>query len=156
MVRGRSQECERTRRSISAALDGELSEFESMLLGAHLGGCGTCREFEASAQLSTTALRAAPLEQLSRPVALPSKRRRGLGLRVPSAAAAAALMVVVGGVFESFHGGAANPSGRAFDNNADIRALAKRQQQANFDQLLARRALYESNRIPRHPGFQNP
>ena len=156
MVRGRFQECERTRRSISAALDGELSEFESMLLGAHLAGCDTCREFEASAQLSTTALRAAPLEPLRRPVELPSKQRRGLGLRVPSAAAAATLMVVLGGVFESFHGGAPNPSGSSFDNNADIRAIAKRQQQANFDQLLARRALYESNRIPRLPGFQNP
>src|SRR2546430_413831 len=84
MVRARSQECERVRASVSAALDGELSEFESLLVRAHLGRCDTCREFEASAQLSTTALRAAPLEPLSRPLALPSRRRRGLGLRVPT------------------------------------------------------------------------
>jgi anti-sigma factor RsiW len=141
--------------SISAALDGELSEFESLILCAHLDGCDTCREFEVSAQLSTTALRAAPLEQLTRPLALPSKRRRAVGLRVPSAAAAAVLMVAFGGVFESLHGGgAARPSSVAFDNRADAQAIAKRQKQANFQQLLIRRALFESNQIPRHPGFQ--
>jgi predicted anti-sigma-YlaC factor YlaD len=154
MVRARSQECERMRASVSAALDGELSEFESLLLRAHLDGCDTCREFEVSAQLSTTALRAAPLEQLTRPLALPSKRRRAVGLRVPSAAAAAVLMVAFGGVFESLQGGAARPSSVAFDNRADAQAIAKRQQQANFQQLLIRRALFESNQIPRHPGFQ--
>ena len=156
MVRARSQECERTRASISAALDGELSEFESLLLRAHLNACDGCREFEVSAQLSTTALRAAPLEQLTRPLALPSKRRRAVGLRVPSAAAAAVLMVTLGGVFESLHGGAARPSSVAFDSRVDIQAIAKRQQQANLAQLLARRALYQSNQIVRHPGFQNP
>jgi predicted anti-sigma-YlaC factor YlaD len=144
------------RGSISAALDGELSEFESLLLRAHLVGCDSCGEFEASAQISTTALRAAPFEPLTRPLVLPSKRRHALGLRVPSAAAAAVVMVIFGGVFESLHGGAAKPSTTAFDNRQDIQAIAKRQQQANFQQLLVLRAQYESNQIPRHPGFQNP
>ena len=144
------------RESISAALDGESSEFESLLVRAHLDGCDTCREFEASAQFSTTALRTAPLEPLTRPLALPSRRRHGFGLRVPSAAAAAVLMLVFGGVFESLHGGAARPSVIAFDNSQDIQAIAKRQKQANFQQLLIRRAQFESNQVPRHPGFQNP
>jgi predicted anti-sigma-YlaC factor YlaD len=156
MVRARSQECERIRASVSAALDGELSEFESLLVRAHLDRCDTCREFEASAQLSTMALRAAPLEPLSRPLALPSRRRRAFALRVPSAAAAAVLMVIFGGVFESLHGGAARPSAIGFNNTQDIHAIAKRQQQANRVQLIARRALYESNQMVRHPGFQNP
>ena len=56
--------------------------------------------------------------------------------------------------FESLQGGAARPSSVAFDNRADAQAIAKRQQQANFQQLLIRRALFESNQIPRHPGFQ--
>ncbi len=73
---------------------------------------------------------------------------------MPSAAAAAVLMVTLGGVFESLHGGAARPSSVAFDSRADAQAIAKRQQQANFQQLLIRRALFESNQIPRHPGFQ--
>jgi predicted anti-sigma-YlaC factor YlaD len=144
------------RASISAALDGELSEFESLLVRAHLDRCGFCREFEASAQFSTTVLRAARLEPLTRPLALPSRRRHAFGLRVPGAAAAAVLMVAFGGVFESLHGGAARPSAIAFDNGQDIQAIAKRQQEANLAQLVARRALYQSNRIVRHPGFQNP
>jgi predicted anti-sigma-YlaC factor YlaD len=162
MVR-RSQECERVRASISVALDGELSEFESMHLSAHLQDCATCREFEASAQISTAALRSAPLEPLSRPVAVPSRRRLTLPVRVPTAAAAAAvLMVAFGGVFESLHGGAAirgsgsQPSANAFDSRLDSRAITKRQQQANLNELLVRRALYQSNLIARHPGFQTP
>ena len=123
---------------------------------AHLDGCNVCREFEASAKFSATALRTAPLEPLTRPLALPSRRRHAFGLRVPSAAAAAVLMVVFGGVFESLHGGATRPSTIAVDDVQDIQAIAKRQQQANLAQLLARRALYQSNQIVRHPGFQNP
>jgi anti-sigma factor RsiW len=146
------------RASISAALDDELSEFESVVLCAHLGRCDTCREFEASAQLSTRALRAAPLEPLSRPVALPSKRRIALPRVVPAAAAAAVLLVAFGGVFESIHGGAAirgpRPSQAAFNNELDMLAIAKRQKQANLQQLLIRRAQFESNQIPRHSGFQ--
>jgi anti-sigma factor RsiW len=158
MVNGLSRECERVRASISAALDGELSEFESVVLRVHLDRCDSCREFEASAKLSTTALRMAPLEPLSRPIALPHKRRRAIPLGVPAAAAAAVLMVAFGGIFESLHGGAAisgsQPSEAALNNVLDMRAIARRQQQANFQQLLSRRAQFESNQIPRHPGFQ--
>src|SRR5207302_1231741 len=89
----------RGRRVRWATRDDELSEFESLLLRAHLDGCDTCREFEASARFSTTALRAAPLEQPARPLALPTKRRQAFGLRVSSAAAAAVLVMVFGGVF---------------------------------------------------------
>ena len=145
---------------ISAALDGELSELESVRLHSHLDGCDSCRAFDASAQLSTTVLRAAPLEPLSKPLSLPSRRRIAGPLRVPTAAAAAAavLMVVFGGVFESLHGGAAisRPAAASADNRADVRAIAKRQQQANLNQLLVRRAEFQSNRIARHPGFQGP
>jgi predicted anti-sigma-YlaC factor YlaD len=156
MVRGRSQDCERTRASVSAALDGELSELESLRVRTHLNGCDVCREFEASAQFSTTALRAAPLEPLTRPIALPSRRKRALGVRVPSAAAAAVLMVAFGGVFETLHGGAAKPSTVAFDNRQDMLSIAKRQKQAEYQLLLARRAQFESNQIRRRAGFQNP
>ena len=156
MVRERSQECEHTHASISAALDGELPELESLRVRAHLHACDVCREFEASAQFSTTALRLAPMESLTRPLALPSRRKRALGVRVPSAAAAAVLMVAFGGVFETLHGSSAKPSTVAFDNRQDMQAIAKRQQHANYQLLLARRAQFESNQIPRHRGFQNP
>jgi Putative zinc-finger len=146
------------RASISAALDEEVSEFESLVLRAHLDRCATCREFAAATQRSTMALRAAPLEPLGRALVLPSKRGIPFPRRVPAAAAAAVLMVAFGGVFESLHGGASirdsRPSQAAFDNRQDMLAIARRQQQANYQQLLVRRAQYESNQIPRHPGFQ--
>jgi len=123
---------------------------------SHLSGCEACREFQESAQFSTTALRMARLEPLTRPLALPSRRRRSLGARLPSAAAAAVLMLAFGGLFETLHGGAAKPSTVAFDNRQDMQAIANRQKQANLQLLLVRRAQYESNQIPRHPGPQGP
>ena len=161
MVTARFLNCDRIREAISAQLDGELSELESARLRTHLDRCESCRDFEVSTRLASEALRTAPLEQPARPVALPSRRRISLPMRVPAAAAAAVVMVAAGGVFESMHGGAAIRGSRpsqaaAFSNVADTRALAKRQQQANFQKLLILRAQFESNRMPRHPGFQNP
>ena len=146
------------REAVSAQLDGELSELEAIRLRTHLDSCESCREFEASASFSTTALRMAPLEPLTRPIALPSRRR--ISFRVPAAAAAAVVMVAAGGVFESLHGGAAirgsEASGAAYNNRADMQALARQQQQRNFQQLLVLRAQYQANRVVRRPGFQNP
>jgi len=146
------------REAVSAQLDGELSELEAIRLRTHLEACESCREFEASANFSTAALRMAPLEPLTRPTVLPSRRR--ISLRVPAAAAAAVVMVAAGGVFESLHGGAAirgsEASGAAYNNQADMQALARQQQQRNFRQLLALRAQYQANRVVRRPGFQNP
>ena len=145
------------REAISAQLDGELSELEAIRLRTHLDSCESCREFEASANFSTTALRMAPLEPLTRPIALPSRRR--VSFRVPAAAAAAVVMVAAGGVFESLHSGAAirgSEAAAADNNHADMQALARQQQQRNFQQLLVLRAQYQANRVVRHPGFQNP
>jgi predicted anti-sigma-YlaC factor YlaD len=69
------------RSSISAELDGELSEFESILLRGHLDRCQDCMMFKLDAERLATALRVAPLEPLSRPVVVPS-RRRSISLRV--------------------------------------------------------------------------
>jgi predicted anti-sigma-YlaC factor YlaD len=158
-MRARFLECERMREAVSAQLDGELSELEAMRLRTHLDSCESCREFEASANFSTTALRMAPLEPLARPIALPSRRR--ISFRVPAAAAAAVVMVAAGGVFESLHGGAAIRGSQASDaaaynNRLDMRQIALQQQQRNFQQLLVLRAQYQANRVVRRPGFQNP
>jgi anti-sigma factor RsiW len=155
-MRARFLECERMREAVSAQLDGELSELEAIRLRTHLEACESCREFEASANFSTTALRSAPLEPLTRPIALPSRRR--ISFRVPAAAAAAVVMVAAGGVFASLHGGAAihgsQGSDAAYNNRADMQAIARQQKQRNFQQLLVRRAQFESTLIPRHGGFQ--
>ena len=160
MVTARFLDCERIREAISAQLDGELSDLEAARLRTHLERCEDCSEFEASARFATDALRAAPLEPVTRPVALPSRRRISLPVRVPAAAAAAVLMVAVGGVFESLHGGAAirgsSASEAAYNNHADMQTLARQQRERNFQQLLVLRAQFQANRIVRHPGFQNP
>ena len=159
MVTARFLDCERIREAISAQLDGELSDLEAARLRAHLERCQDCSEFEASARFATDSLRAAPLEAMTRPVALPSRRRISLPVRVPAAAAAAVLMVAVGGVFESLHGGAAirsSASEAGYNNHSDMQTLARQQKERNFQQLLVLRAQFQANRIVRHPGFQNP
>lgn len=156
MVRGRSQACERIRGSISAGLDGELSELESARVREHLSSCDACRSFGENAGTIAAVMRAAPPEPLPRPVSVPSRRRR-FPVRVPAAAAAAAvLMVAFGGVFASLHGGAAGQAGASFDNHADIRAIVNRQIAANYELQLVRRAQFQSNRPVFHPGPQNP
>jgi len=147
------------REAVSAQLDGELSELEAIRLRTHLDGCESCREFEASASFSTIELRETPLEPLTRPIALPSRRKISVPFRVPAAAAAAVVMVAVGGVFESLHGGAAirgSQADAAYNNHADMQQIARQQQQRNFQQLLLLRAQFQANRVVRHPGFQNP
>src|SRR5918911_2166684 len=140
MVTGRFLDCDRIREAISAQLDGELSELDAVRLRTHLDRCESCREFEASARFATEALRAAPLEPVTRPVALPTRRRISVSLRVPAAAAAALVMVAAGGVFESLHGGAAIRGSRAseaaYNNHSDIQQLGQQQKQRNFQQLL--------------------
>jgi anti-sigma factor RsiW len=83
------------RMHVSASLDGELSEVERAALDAHLASCARCRAYAAGAAETARLLRAAPLEALDFPVALPS-RRLAVARRLQVAAAAAALAVTVG------------------------------------------------------------
>lgn len=147
---------------ISAELDGELSEFESTLLRAHLGGCDSCNAFKADAGSFAVALREAPLEPLSRPIAVPHRRRIAFQpLRVPAVAAVAVLMIAFGGMFASLHSGAilggSSSSSTALDDQS-LRALQLQNAKAAIVQLRFRRAAeqFAASQIPRHRGFQNP
>jgi len=92
LVNPLTKQCERARECASLRLDGELSEFESALLNAHLARCEGCRAFADELGGVTTTLRDAPLETLEQPVALPTRRR--ISSRRPvEIAAAAALML---------------------------------------------------------------
>jgi anti-sigma factor RsiW len=146
------------RSSISAGLDGELSEFESILVRGHLDRCEDCRMFKLDAKRFATALRGAQLEPLSRPVAVPSRRRSVVSLRLPAAAAVAVVMIVSGGVFASLHSGAvihASPPPEAAFNSLDLRAMQLQKAQRTNNQLRLRRAQTQASQIPRHPGPQN-
>jgi predicted anti-sigma-YlaC factor YlaD len=160
MVRG-SQKCDRMRGWISAELDGELSEFESTLLRAHVAHCDSCSAFKADAGSFAVALRGAPLEPLSRPIAVPHRRRIALQpFRVPAVAAMAVAMIALGGVFASLRSGAITvrptPSAAAAVDDQDVRALQLQNAQTALAELRIRRAQVQSSRIPRHAGFQNP
>jgi Putative zinc-finger len=87
--------CDRARAWISLRLDSELSEFESTLLGAHLVQCPDCRSFETDAAGFTMALRASPLEHVSRLVDIPRRRRTLRLVSVGTTAAAVAAVLVV-------------------------------------------------------------
>lgn len=147
---------------VSAELDGELSEFESVLLRAHLGRCDSCSTFKADAAGFAAALRGAPLEPLSRPIAVPHRRRIAFQpLRVPAVAALAVAMLALGGLFASLHSGAisvrpSSSSAAAALDDQGLRALQLQSTKAAFAQLRIRRAAVQSAQIPRHPGFQNP
>jgi ferric-dicitrate binding protein FerR (iron transport regulator) len=98
LIRRRPDQCDRAREWVSRGLDHDLSEIERTLLTRHLGVCERCDAFHEDVTQLTTALRAAPLEAVSRPVELPRARR--LAFRPLQAAAGLAVAAVgVGSMF---------------------------------------------------------
>jgi predicted anti-sigma-YlaC factor YlaD len=148
---------------ISADLDGELSELESIRLQSHLDRCESCSTFKLDVANFTVGLRDAPLEPLSTPLVAPRRRRLAFQpLRVPAAAAVVVAMVGLGGVFASLHsasiirsGNETSSSAAGFDDQS-LRALRLQHPRVVVEQLVERRAQAESARIPRRTGFQNP
>lgn len=90
--------CERARTWAALAPDGELSELERKLLGSHLDRCGACADFAVHVAAVAANLRAAPLDPLERPVAVPSWRRRPAYARLSAVGAAAAVALMALGV----------------------------------------------------------
>jgi predicted anti-sigma-YlaC factor YlaD len=88
-------ECDAMRELVSASLDGELSELETVRLEAHLSSCRACTAYAASARETSRLLRATPLEDLSHPIVLP-RRRLAVARKLQFAAAAAAVAVIAG------------------------------------------------------------
>jgi hypothetical protein len=107
-------ECMSARESVSAGLDGELSELEAAGLDRHLRDCAECSAFATQLHALHSELCAAPLEQPQIQVFVPA-RRRSLG-RLQTAVAVAAAVAVAGG--SSFaigrvvgaHGGPTTPT----------------------------------------------
>jgi anti-sigma factor RsiW len=95
-LRTRAQRCDRAREWISLQVDGELSEFERIVLEAHVAHCGECRTFRVDVRGISRELRHAPLERLGRPIVLP-RRTRFAGRTLQLAAATAAAVAVGAG-----------------------------------------------------------
>src|SRR6266508_3465655 len=91
-VRAVYGDCDRARRWASAELDGELSEFERVLLEGHIAGCAPCGEFRAAIVGATAAIRAALPESFEGVGEI--RRRRRMRLRLAPAVAAMAVAAV--------------------------------------------------------------
>ena len=160
MLAPRPKTCDRIRGWISSELDGELSDFESVLLRAHLRDCESCRAFQAGAQNFTLALRNAPLEQMERPAYVPRRRRHAMlqPLRVSGAAALVATAVALTGLVTTFHGGSAisraerQPVAK-FDDQS-LRNLRLARESRALDELRLRRMQSGPTTVVRRPGFQ--
>jgi predicted anti-sigma-YlaC factor YlaD len=88
-------DCERVRESVSAFVDGELSQAEAAGVEAHLVSCESCRLYAAGFGETARLLRSAPLEELGFTIALPA-RRYALAHKLQVGAAAAAIAATVG------------------------------------------------------------
>jgi predicted anti-sigma-YlaC factor YlaD len=89
------QMCDQVRELVSASLDGELSELNAARVESHVAVCAGCRTYAAGAAEAARMLRQAPLEEMTVPIVLPS-RRLAVARKLQVAAAAAALAVTVG------------------------------------------------------------
>jgi predicted anti-sigma-YlaC factor YlaD len=99
-------ECAQACQQLSLRADRELSDFETVLLEAHLAVCADCRAFEKGVSGFTTLLRAVPPEQPIVAFELPRGRSRAnalvaSSLRAGSAAAALAIVALTG--LATFH-----------------------------------------------------
>jgi len=100
-------DCSRARESMSAQLDGELSELGSARLSAHLRECSACGGYALELAAIASRLRTSALEQPSQPIALPQRRRH---FQVTARAAAAAVAVAAGASLALGHALGSGPS----------------------------------------------
>ena len=94
-------DCARACQQLSLRMDSELSEFEVVLLEAHLRRCDACRAFGEAITGLTNTLRAGPVERPTVSFQAPRSRTRvdalfTGALRVGSAAAAVAVVALGG------------------------------------------------------------
>jgi anti-sigma factor RsiW len=100
-LRAQNRVCDRAREYSSRSLDGELSDFERALLETHLERCDACRAYAVELAEIVTRLRLEPLEALTHPISLPSRRRVRVRALQGAAAAAAAVVAATAGLVGS-------------------------------------------------------
>lgn len=103
--------CDRSRAWISLRIDGEISQFESVLLRSHLRACGDCRAFADDVSWQTESLRDSALERLASVIEIPRRSwsRRAIEVGTAAAAVAAAAVALVVGIGGSHSRPAAPP-----------------------------------------------
>jgi predicted anti-sigma-YlaC factor YlaD len=104
------ERCDRARQWASLELDGELSELERSLLGAHLDRCPECARVVSEVQAVARTMREAPAETPMLPIALPRRRARVRAFQVAVAAATVAIGISLGTVAGSLSGHSTGPT----------------------------------------------
>ncbi|MFN2466875.1 MAG: zf-HC2 domain-containing protein [Gaiellaceae bacterium] len=123
----RSESCESARRLLSQGLDERLPELAQRRLRAHLSGCSECRAFDEGVRATTAAIRAEPMVELAREIALPARRRRrAAGAFGLASAAAAAVAAAAFGLFSLVSAGDTVRPGQQFSNLRDTEASSIR------------------------------
>jgi len=89
-----STDCALARESVSADLDGELSELDSRRLQVHLRVCADCSAWAEQIAVATLQLREAPVESPTAPVFELQRRRYTRGVAPALAAAVVAVVAV--------------------------------------------------------------
>jgi predicted anti-sigma-YlaC factor YlaD len=131
-------ECAQACQQLSLRADRELSDFETVLLEAHLAVCTDCRAFEKGVTGVTSLLRAVSLEQPIVPFQLPRGRSRAnalftSSLRAGSAAAAVAIVALTG--LATLHSALHGSPSRAQSVNVRARQLVLDLHERQLQQL---------------------
>jgi len=136
-------DCARACEQLSLRLDSELSEFERVLLEAHLSRCANCRAFAESVTGLTMAIRNVPAEQPSVPFDVHRARTRidaflANSFRIGSAAAAIFVVAISG--FVGLRGTGSGIPGVEVARARAVLDLHERQSRRldNFGQALGR------------------
>ena len=132
MARGKAMTCDHAGELISARLDGELSELESVALNRHLAACPACRTVATDLASLAQLLREAPYIELEREVELIGPRTArarllGRATAVASFAGVAAVAAVL--VVSTAHKGQAPTSALAFRSVAEQVRFVRTEQQ---------------------------
>ena len=88
--------CSRVREQVSLELDGELSQLEQRMLGAHLERCPRCAAYAAEVRDVTERIRNAPRAHMQRPVVVVRRRRPLTTVRLQVGVAAAFALAALG------------------------------------------------------------
>jgi anti-sigma factor RsiW len=122
--------CDRVRSQISLELDDELSQLEQAMVSAHLERCPECRAYRDDVASFTSAVRAAPLEPVERPIVL-RRPRRVIAARLQVGVAAAFAVValgVAGQIASEPQGPSSSPSGSREISYPTLRAIEREQE----------------------------
>ena len=143
-------QCEAVRETISAELDGEVSEIEAAFARRHRAECADCEQFALSVAHTTDVLRAAPPVQPSRRLMPAPARVVSRGLAVAGFAAAMFVAALLGAGLASR---ATNTPAQTHHREIVVAKGNSRDTMAR-EQMLIRQMLQDVRALDRQPGHE--